>query len=275
MLSKTRFQTLLAFTRKKERASQGRFFVEGWRWLEEALALPTPPECVLVAEDAPRSASEETLLARARAVAREYHEATPKQLARLTESATPPGVAALVPWAPATQLPRRSLAPGPRLLVALDAVADPGNAGTIIRTADWFGASGVLMGDRCVEASNSKLIRSTMGSLFHLPIVRAGTLLSEFQGLRESGYTVVGASLTGEALPGFTWPQRTVLVIGNEANGIQPDVAAALDLGVRIPSHGRAESLNAGIAAAVLMADWRARGVPPGEMEMQPDLSER
>jgi len=262
VLSKTRFQSLLQFTRKKERAESGRFFVEGWRWLEEALALPQPPECVLAVAGAPRTAAEDALLARARAVAGEFLETTPEQLARLTDTVSAPGVAALVQWRTVDSV--EACAPAETeaaLVLALDAVGDPGNAGTIIRTADWFGASGVILGESTVEPSNPKVVRSTMGSLFHLPIAQPGPLAPALEALRARGYATVGAALDGVELPAFRWPTHTVLVIGNEANGIQPAVAAALDHRVRIPAHGRAESLNAAVAAAVLMADWRARAI--------------
>jgi TrmH family RNA methyltransferase len=261
VLSKTRFQSLLAFSRKKERAESGLFFVEGWRWLEEALALPQPPECVLALADAPRTAAEEALLARARTVTREFHEATPEQLAKLTDTVSAPGVAALVAWRPAATAETCVPASGEAaaLVVALDAVGDPGNAGTIIRTADWFGAAGVILGEGSVEPANPKVVRATMGSLFHLPVAQPGALAPALEALRAHGFATVGAALDGVELPTFRWPARTVLVIGNEANGIQPAVAAALDHRVRIPAHGRAESLNAAIAAAVLMADWRSR----------------
>lgn len=261
MLSKTRFQTLLQFTRKKERAESGQFFVEGWRWLEEALHLPEPPQCVLAVAGAPRSSAEEALLTRARAAALEFHETTPEQLAKITETVSAPGVAALVRWRPAASAIACAASDGaaPALVVALDAVGDPGNAGTIIRTADWFGAAGVILGDGSVEPANPKVVRSTMGSLFHLPIAQSGALAPALEALRARGFAAVGAALDGVALPQFRWPERAVLVIGNEANGIQPAVAAALDHRVRIPAFGRAESLNAAIAAAVLMADWRAR----------------
>lgn len=263
MLSKTRFQTLLQYSRKKERIDQGLFFVEGWRWLEEALALAEPPECVLATAGAARTPAETALLERARACARESHEATPDQLARLTDSVSAPGVAALVRWRPAQDIHLLNTAAGAlSLVVALDAVGDPGNAGTIIRTADWFGASAVILGEGSVEPTNPKVVRSTMGSLFHLPIVDRGALPPVLADLHAQGYTTVGAALDGVELPSFQWPARTVLVVGNEAHGIQSAVAAALDHRVRIPAHGRAESLNAAIAAAVLMADWRSRSGP-------------
>lgn len=262
MLSKTRFQSLLAYTRKKERAESGMFFVEGWRWLEEALALHEPPECVLALAGAPRTAAEEAMLARARAAAREFHETTPEQLAKLTETVSAPGVAALVRWRPVATAEACAPAVGDataELVIATDAVGDPGNAGTIIRTADWFGAAGVILGEGSVEPTNPKVVRSTMGSLFHLAIAQPGALAPAIQALRARGFAAVGAALDGVELPAFRWPARTVLVIGNEANGIQPAVAAALDHRVRIPAYGRAESLNAAVAAAVLMADWRSR----------------
>ncbi len=259
VLSKTRFQSLLQLTRKKERIAQGLLLVEGWRWLEEALSLAEPPECVLVATGAPRSEREEALLDRAREVAREFLEASPDQLARLTDTVQPPGVAAVVPWRPAASFDAGTTT-APALVVALDGLADPGNVGTIIRTADWFGAAGVVLGAGSAEPSNPKVVRSTMGSLFHLPIAQPGPLAASLAVLGRSGFAAVGAALDGTALEDFRWPEHTVLVIGNEAHGIQAEVAAQLAHRVRIPAYGRAESLNAAIAAAVLMADWRLRG---------------
>jgi RNA methyltransferase, TrmH family len=259
VLSKTRFHELLRFARKKERAESGLFFVDGWRWLEEALKRPEPPECVLAVPGAARLPAEQALLERARSAVRAFFEASPEQLARLCESASAPGVAALVRWraTAASDLVARLPASGPALVVALDAVGDPGNAGTIVRTADWFGAAAVVFGVGSVEPANPKALRATMGSLFHLPVVADGELVPTFEALRVAGFAVVGAALEGESLTGFAWPSRCVLVVGNEASGIQPDVATALERRVRIPSHGRAESLNAAVAAAVLMADWR------------------
>lgn len=263
MLSKTRFQALLAYTRKKERAAQGRFFVEGWRWLEEALTLPAPPACVLVVPSAARSTAEGALLERARAVAPEFHEVTGEQLARLTESSSSPGVAALVSWAPAESLgPGLLASPPPALVLALDGLGDPGNAGTLIRTAEWFGAAGVVFGEGSVEPTNPKALRATMGSLFRLPIVQPSGLAAALGQVRAAGFASVGAVLGGTPLPEFAWPERTMLVIGNEANGIRRELAELLDHRVTIPAYGRAESLNAAVAGAVLLADWRTRLTP-------------
>ncbi len=265
MLSKARFHSLLKFTRKKERAEAGLFFVEGWRWLEEALDLPEPAECVLVVAGASRSAAEAGLLARARATAKEFSEVSAEQLARLTENVHPPGVAALVRWKArrVDELGATLPLAGPSLVLALDAVGDPGNAGAIVRTADWFGAAGVIFGAGSVEPTNPKAARATMGSLFHLPIALAGELPPTLERLRLAGFSAVGAALEGDDMRAFAWPERCALVVGNEAGGIQPSVAASLDRTVRIPSFGRAESLNVAVASALLTADWRRSFPPP------------
>ena len=239
------------------------FFVEGWRWLEEALDMPHPPRCVLTVPGAARSAAESGLLARAQARALEFAEVSTEQLARLTENVNPPGVAALVEWRPSTleALLDAQMAGGPSMLIALDGVGDPGNAGTIVRTADWFDVGGILFGEGSVEPSNSKTTRATMGSLFHLPVAVTDSLGPALERLRVGDYSIVGAALDGDDLGTFAWPDRCVLVAGSEANGIRPSVAGLLDKRVRIPSYGRAESLNVAVASALLMADWR-RGHP-------------
>jgi TrmH family RNA methyltransferase len=259
VLSKTRFQALQQFNQKKERAGAGVFFVEGWRWLEEAVNRRDGLDCVLATRDAARDPAEVALLERARAAARESFEVTPEQLGKLTDNISAPGVAALVRWRPATmeQLVAGMAPNDPALAVALDAVGDPGNAGTIVRTADWFGAAAVVFCTGSVEPTNPKALRATMGSLFHLPIADGAFLPQALTQLRVAGFVAVGAALDGDELSEFAWPKRTVLVVGSEANGIQPDVLMALDRRVRIPGYGRAESLNAAVAAAVLMADWR------------------
>lgn len=256
MLSKTRFQALSAFTRKKERLESGLFFVDGWRWLKEVLALPEPPECVLAEADAPRSDVEAALLEKAREVSREYHEATAAQLARLSGSVTSSGVLALVRWRPGAFDPRVLSSDG-SLIVGLDGVGDPGNAGTIVRTADWFGADAVVFGPASVEPTNAKLVRATMGSHFHLQVSDTDDLAIAVREARKTGFVAIGAALDGVELTRFTWPARAMLVVGNEATGIRPEVRNELDHRVKIPSYGRAESLNAAVAAAVLMADWR------------------
>lgn len=180
-------------------------------------------------------------------------------LAVLAGTVTPQGLVAVCRHRHVTRPPC-----GARLAVVLDGIADPGNAGTVLRTADAAGASVVVFGEGTVDPYNGKCVRSSAGSLFHVTVVRGGTTLAAVESLRADGLTVLAAHGYGEAdLDALAddggLSRRTVWVFGSEARGLDPAVAAAADARVRIPIHGRAESLNLAAAAAVcLYASARA-----------------
>ncbi len=143
-------------------------------------------------------------------------------------------------------------------VVALDGVSDPGNCGSIIRACDWFGADAVLLGMGCSEVENGKFVRATMGALFHLPLAKVESLPNSLKDLQDNGYRIVTSSLgESESLSGFDWPSKTVLVIGNEARGVSQRVLNLADTRLQIPKFGRGESLNAAMAASVMLGHWR------------------
>lgn len=259
VLSRGQFRDLLQHTRKKTRIATDLFFVDGWRWLEDALKLREPPSAVIVAASAARTPREEGLLARAREVAGAYYEASDEQVARLAESVSSPGVVALVRWRAATlaELIAGLPASGPALVVAFDDLGDPGNAGALIRTGDWFGASGVVFGGRSVDPTNAKVVRATMGSLLRISIVTTPALGDTFPDFRAAGFSIAAATVGGEIVGTSSWAERLVLIIGNEARGIDAALLPQVDRSVSIPSYGEAESLNAAIAGSILIADWR------------------
>lgn len=136
------------------------------------------------------------------------------------------------------------------LIVILDGISDPGNLGTIIRTADAAGAAGVMTLDESADILSPKVVRASMGSVLHLPVKRAA--LDDILALKKNGYTLLGADLSGET--DFKLPnEKTGLVIGSEAHGISKPVLDLLDKRVKIPMYGRAESLNAAVAAGILI----------------------
>jgi TrmH family RNA methyltransferase len=166
------------------------------------------------------------------------------------------------------------LASRPRLVAVLARVRDPGNAGTVIRAADAAGADAVVLTAESVDVHNPKVVRSTAGSLFHLPVTAGSTLAEVTEGLRAAGLTVLAADGSGEhdlddlldavgtrrpaGLPDLSAP--TAWVFGNEAWGLPPEDRALADAVVRVPIRGRAESLNLATAATVcLYASSRAQ----------------
>ncbi|MFN6379993.1 MAG: TrmH family RNA methyltransferase [Flavobacteriales bacterium] len=140
-------------------------------------------------------------------------------------------------------------------ILALDGIADPGNLGTIIRTAEWFGVRTILISEDTVELFNPKTVQSTMGSIFRMNVhsVRLADTLGSY---RDNGYAIVGALLNGENAFRFEFPSKSILVIGSESHGIRPDVITQLSHQVTIPGGGEAESLNAAIACSILLSRW-------------------
>ncbi len=152
---------------------------------------------------------------------------------------------------------------GATLVAVLTEAQDPGNAGTIIRTADAAGADAVVLVRGSVDSTSPKVVRATAGSLFHLPVVTAGALGDVVAALREAGLTVLAADGRGTLdlfNAGAVLTAPTAWLLGNEAHGLTPEALSCADAVVSVPIHGRAESLNVAAAAALcLYASARAQ----------------
>ncbi len=173
-----------------------------------------------------------------------------RALASLTETVTPQGVVGV---AASIDVPLERALAGARLVVVLHEVRDPGNVGTIVRSADAAGADAVLLTGDAVDVHNGKVVRASAGSVFHLPIAVA-PLDEALSSLRRGGLTVLATTGSADRTIDETDLTRpTAWLLGNEAHGLPAAVLAAADEAVRIPIHGRAESLNVASAAAVCL----------------------
>ena len=140
------------------------------------------------------------------------------------------------------------------LVLVLDNLQDPGNMGTVFRSAEAAGATGILMSGDCVDIYNPKVIRSTMGAIFRLPFYRAENLREAVQELRAAGLRVYAAHLEGRrTYDGEDYRRGCAFLIGNEGNGLRPEIAECADCRIRIPMEGGTESLNAAVAASILL----------------------
>ncbi|MFE1594729.1 TrmH family RNA methyltransferase [Nocardia sp. NPDC058705] len=145
---------------------------------------------------------------------------------------------------------------GPRMLAVPVEIAEPGNAGTLIRVADAVGADGVVLAGDTVDPHNGKCVRASAGSLFHVPVARSRDIAATLDAISAAGVTILATAATGEVdldeaddiLRG-----HVAWLFGNEAHGLDPAVAARADHRIRIPIHGRAESLNLAAAAAICL----------------------
>ena len=233
--------------KNSERRARGLFVAEGRRIVEEI-----PPERI------------EALYLAESFRAEDWHGAdlshpfvetvSDAVMAKMADTVTPQGILAVV------RQERPALADIEKggLILLLDRIQDPGNLGTIIRTAEACGVDGILCDNGTVDLYSPKVVRSTMGALFRVPVTVAENLEQALQQLKGMGYAVFAAHLQGSVdYRNANWPERAVLMIGNEANGLSDSLTACADQRVLIPMRGSVESLNASVAAALLMFEWR------------------
>lgn len=241
-LSKAEIKLIRSLQRKKERKQHGLFIIEGEKLLSEALQANVPLEHILLQSHS--------------AFVDQLPEATlvslkqMKQVSALHSASPALAVVDMNPngWRTASEKPSR--------ILALDGIADPGNLGTILRSADWFGITHVLMSDDCVDVFNPKTVQATMGSLFHLSWEQ-GDLPELLMRHKKGGYKIWITHLQGESLKALSAEKDpAILVIGSESHGVRPAVEACADARLKIPGRGEAESLNASIATSIALYEW-------------------
>ncbi len=226
---------------KKERDKTGTFIIEGFHLVEEALKNAEQILEIIVSEKVglpPRmdfGSVPVTLV-------------TDEISGELSDTEAPQGIYAICRQTESSH----SLANAKSLLL-IDAVQDPGNLGTMIRTADAAGIDGVIVGRGSVDIFNSKVLRSAQGSHFHLPIVR-GDLNDWIDTLKERNIPVFGTALEQASIYTETDPQEQfALIVGNEGSGIQKEILEKTSLNLYIPIYGQSESLNVAVAAGILL----------------------
>jgi TrmH family RNA methyltransferase len=223
--------------------------VEGPELLSVAFDAGFPVESVYVAPEGRSNRAVAAVVDRVFDTGVRVFDLAPGVIERVADTVTPQPVLAVVGFAPAELGDSKDMA---MVVVCVD-VRDPGNAGTMIRTADASGVGAVICCDGTVDPTNPKTVRSSAGSLFHVPVVAGGAPETVIGALRGWGFTIVGTEARGGIdYSLFDWNQKVAAVFGNEASGLSPRVAGLLDAGVSIPMEGRAESLNVSVSAAVV-----------------------
>ena len=246
-------------TKRTARAQHRLFLAEGPQAVREALAVPGVVKELFVTADAAQRHPE---FAAEVAAGIPTHLVSGQVMDSLAQTVTPQGVVAVCGYVDGDLA--AVLAARPRLVAVLAAVRDPGNAGTVIRVADAAGADAVVLTDTSVDVYNGKCVRATAGSLFHLPVVAGVPAEEALPRLRAAGIRVLATDGTARhdldaALDAGELDGPTGWLFGNEAWGLPAELTALADDTIRVPIHGRAESLNLATAAAVcLYASARA-----------------
>ncbi|MBF0409543.1 MAG: RNA methyltransferase [Candidatus Riflebacteria bacterium] len=177
---------------------------------------------------------------------------TPEIMKRISELNSAPPVSGLFSRFGKTHSAENIIQKG-KTFVFLDRIQDPGNLGTIIRTADGLNVDGIFLSKGCCSANNQKTIRAAMGSIFHIPIFE----ISDFSNLKalleENSVKIIGADISGKCLYGFEFPEKVMFIFGNEGSGIENDLIKDCFEMVSIPIPGKAESYNVSVAASIVL----------------------
>lgn len=250
MLTRREAALLRGLQRRRLREAEGAFLAEGVRAVEDLLASPLGVRFLAWSSSLEDTGRGRALLATAERRGVPLREVPDAELAGYAATETPQGVLA-VAEAPRRRLDDLGAPSGPAVLLVLDAVQDPGNFGTMLRTAEALGAAGALVLPGTVDPWNPKAVRAAMGSSFRLPVAAAGW--DEAGPWLEGGGYEVLASAAGAPPLGGARPERAALVMGNEGAGVSAGTRARAHREVGIPLRGRAESLNVVAAAAILL----------------------
>lgn len=226
---------------KKFRQETGLFIVEGKKSVEEALSAGCAIDALFTTDVDWSEKQEGSVLISA------------KEMDQMTALNTPSSHLAVVQkWSMKPLLHEAS-----KTLV-LDGISDPGNLGTIMRTAEWFGMDQIIATPDTVELYNPKVVQSTMGSIFRMPYhVLTFSAIQEF--LSNSNIELIGADMSGIPVHQFDFQTSTALVIGSESHGVRPEMRGIIARMITIPGKGKAESLNASMAAGIIMSHWATK----------------
>ena len=249
MLSRAQIARVRALHRRKGREESGEFLVEGMRQAEDLLASRVVPRLALISPSLEDTARGRNLAARVRETTAAV-DVSDTELGRLATTETTQGIVlvASIPRVTLGEVPLHERA----LVVVLDAVQDPGNFGTIVRSADAFGAALIVALPGTVDPWNPKAVRSAAGASLRIPIVET-TIDAVLEHLRAHGALLLGADMAGESVEQVRHDGPVALALGNEGAGLGAAVRAVCDRLVSVPISGAAESLNVGVAAGILM----------------------
>ncbi|WP_066522326.1 TrmH family RNA methyltransferase [Curtobacterium ammoniigenes] len=256
-----RVRAVAALSRKDARQESGLFLAEGPQAAREALRFR--PDLVRELFVTPSAAERYGIADDARAADVPLLFASEDVIAAMADTVTPQGVVAVCQQFPVSvRTVFGDAATGdnkgrPQMVAVLEQVRDPGNAGTILRAADAAGAAAVVMTGRSVDPYNPKVVRSTTGSLFHVPVAVGAELKDVVDRARSAGFAVLAADVSGDDLPTVRGDGAldgpVAWVFGNEARGLTSDDLELVDRAVRVPIYGHAESMNLATAASVCL----------------------
>lgn len=250
--SNKQIKWIKSLSQKKARWKEKSFIVEGIRSVEQALKSGCEVELIAYSDRLNSNEKGQNLLSQILSSDISSICIEDRLFSHISDTENPQGVLAAVKFHFKTI--EDSLKEKENFFVLLDRVQDPGNMGTIIRTAEALGSNGIIVSEGCVDVYNSKTVRSTMGAILDIPIIYCESIEKAILELKTAKIRVISSSLeTENQIYDLNLKKDIALVVGNEANGISAKVTELSDELAKIPMKGKAESLNAGVASGIFM----------------------
>jgi TrmH family RNA methyltransferase len=248
MLSKNAVKYYSTLLQKKYRDRERKFIVEGKRLIEEAIDSSFECETIICTENFVKNNKEFFLQ-----IEKGFRVEIVKEIdfKRLSDTQTPQGILGVFSKGNFSFI----FEPKTDLVLAMENISDPGNVGTIFRNADWFGIKQIILSKECAEVFNPKVLRASMGSVFHIEFFDTVELNDELKRLKENKYTIAVADMNGDNIYNYTRPQKLVITVCNEAHGPSQKLLELADVKLTIPRKGKAESLNVASASAVILSE--------------------
>lgn len=249
MISKTELQYYSSLLTKKHRKSEKKFLVEGLKSVLEGIDSIYACEVIFITNKF--AEQHEDIVKILIKVKKKIIYLKQKEFDKLSDTETPQGIAAVF------VKPEHKFSPelfsDKKIIVMLDNISDPGNLGTIFRNCDWFGVKNILLSESIVDYTNPKVIRSSMGSVFHLNIYEEITT-GNLKELEKAGFEILCADTEGENVFTYRSYKKKLLVLSSESHGPSEEIEKVSNKKISIPKIGNAESLNVASASAVLLA---------------------
>ena len=249
MISKNDLQYYSSLLNKKFRKAEKKFLVEGKKSVLEGLK--SSYECEIVFVTDKFSKENDDMIAEIVKMKKKIETLKQKDFLKIADTETPQGIAAV--FVKPKLLFSKTTFSDEKIIVMLDNISDPGNLGTIIRNCDWFGVKNILLSENIVDYTNPRVIRASMGSVFHVNIFE-GVKTESLIKLKEKGFVILCADIEGKNVFTYKSEKKKILVLSSESHGPSKEIDNVSDKKICIPKIGKAESLNVASASAVLLA---------------------
>lgn len=235
---------------KKYRDEYGEYIVEGIKLINEAIGEKQNVKTIIICDNCDKEAINQSSMYEVAKLNCVYVDE--KVFNTITEVKNPQGILAIIE----KKNKEKQINYNEDIIVVLDDIQDPGNLGTILRTVDSVGLSQIVVSKKSGDIYNSKVVRSTMGAIFRVNVIESENLVDTIKEIKKHKYTITSTTLNTDKSLYDIALKKTAIVIGNEANGVSKEIQGMSDIKIKIPMLGKTESLNASVAAGVVLYEY-------------------